>query len=71
MYDLSTLLSGKSVHPDDRCLTNLDSFGARVLQGTGPRCLLDPLMWHQRYQWLINARELVGTNINKIESLSL
>ena len=32
MFDLSTLSSGKSVHPNDRCLTTLGSL-AHVLCG--------------------------------------
>jgi len=41
MPDLSTLFSGKSVHPDDRCLTTLSSLAhvlcevlARAARGT-------------------------------------
>jgi len=61
MSNLSTLLSGKSVHPDDRCLTTLGSFGARVLRGTSLRCSWDPLTLHQHEQWLVNTSGLVGT----------
>ena len=44
MSDLSTLLSGTSVHPDDRCLTTLRFLSAHASRDTGPRCLWDPAL---------------------------
>ena len=57
MFDLSTLSSGTSVHPDDRCLSTLWLLGARALQDTSSRRSWDPLTWHQHYQWSTTPKD--------------
>jgi len=61
MSDLSTLLSGTSVHPGDRCLTTLWFLSARSSQDTDPRCLWDPAYMGPTLLVVNDARGLVGT----------
>jgi len=61
MSDLSTLSSGTSVHPGDRCLTTLWFLGARALRDTGPRRSWDPAYVAPIVPVVNDARGLVGT----------
>ena len=61
MSDLSTLTSGTSVHPGDRCLTTLWLLGARALRDTDLRRSWDPAYVAPTLLVVNYARGLVGT----------
>jgi len=61
MSDLSTLLSGTSVHPGDRCLTTLWLLSARATRNTVRCCSWDPAYVAATSLVVNDARGLVGT----------
>ena len=73
MSDLSTLSSGTSVHPGDRCLTTLWFLGARALRDTGPCRSWDPTYVAPILPVVNDTRGLVGTkdNIQMLKGVSM
>jgi len=61
MSDLSTLFSGTSVHPSDRCLTTLWSLGARASRDTDSCRSWDPAYVAPTLLVVNDAQGLVGT----------
>ena len=63
MSDLSTLPSGTSVHPGDRCLTTLWFLGARASRDTDPHRSRDPAYVAPTLLLVNEAQGLVGTSL--------
>ena len=61
MFDLSTLTSGMSVHPGDRCLTTLWFLGIRASRDTDPRRSWDPAYVASTSLVVNDTRGLVST----------